>query len=92
MDELDLTAALSALAQPTRREIFLTIARKKGGMNSTQIAEATGTPPNGTSTHLTVLRNAGLVTAMRTGRTVNYTARADAIRKIIRILEGAIKA
>lgn len=76
---MKLNALLSALAQPTRREIFEAIATAKDGMNPTDIADATGTMPTNTSAHLTVLRNAGLVTARRDGKMVNYRAQHDVV-------------
>lgn len=86
MEKMDLTAPFSALAQPTRLEILLAIARAPKGINSTQIAETTGTPPNSTSAHLTVLRNAGLVTATRNGRMINYRARKDVLGRLAAFL------
>lgn len=83
---MKLNALLSALAQPTRREIFEAISKARNGINSTDIAEATGTMPTNTSAHLTVLRNAGLVTATRDGKMVNYRAERDVVGALARYL------
>lgn len=88
MEKTNLNALLSALAQPTRREIFEAIAKAEGGMNSTDVADATGTMPTNTSAHLTVLRNAGLVTARRNGKMVNYRAEHDVMKALVRYLSG----
>lgn len=79
---MDAIAKLSALAQPTRLEIFLAIARAAHGITSTEVAEETGTMPTNTSVHLSVLRNAGLVTSTKAGRTVTYRAEQEALRSL----------
>ncbi len=73
---------LSALAQPTRLDIFTTIAKHENGLSSTEIAEATNTLPTNTSVHLSILRNAGLVSSTKDGRTVTYKAERDAVRSL----------
>lgn len=87
---MHITAPLSALAQPTRLAIFCAIAKAADGINSTEIADATGTPPNNTSAHLTVLRNAGLVKATRRGRMVSYRAERELVRSLAAFLEATI--
>lgn len=82
MDDPDLTSALSALAQPTRRAIFEAIASAGDGLTPSELADATGTQATNTSAHLTVLRNAGLVKAKRNGKSVNYSAKRSAVRAL----------
>ena len=86
---MDAIAKLSALAQPTRLEIFLAIARATNGISSTEVAEQTETMPNNTSVHLSVLRNAGLVSSTRRGRTVTYKAEHGALQALSRFLSEA---
>ena len=86
---MDAVAKLSALAQPTRLEIFLAIARSKHGITSTEVAEQTDTMPNNTSVHLSVLRNAGLVSSTKEGRSVTYIAEHDALQALSRFLSEA---
>jgi DNA-binding transcriptional ArsR family regulator len=86
MEKMDATAKLSALAQPTRLEIFLAIARAPDGITSTQVAEETGTMPNNTSVHLSVLRNAGLVSSTKNGRSVTYRTERDVLRALSKFL------
>lgn len=92
MEKTDVVAKLSALAQPVRLDIYLAIAASKDGITSTRVAEVTGTMPTNTSVHLSVLRNAGLVTATKVGRTVVYNAETEAIAALIEFLASAIPA
>ena len=86
---MDAIAKLSALAQPTRLEIFLAIARAVNGITSTEVAEQTDTMPNNTSVHLAVLRNAGLVSSTKEGRSVTYKAEREAVRNLAVFLSEA---
>lgn len=90
MEKIDMTAPLSALAQPTRRAIFVAIAKSKDGLNSTDVAEVTGTMPTNTSAHLTVLRNADLVNAQRIGKAVKYTAQREKVRALAQYLSSLV--
>ena len=87
---MDAVAKLSALAQPTRLEIFLAIARAANGITSSEVAEQTDTMPNNTSVHLSVLRNAGLVASSKKGRTVTYTAERETVRSLAEFLAHVI--
>lgn len=87
---MEIVAQLSALAQPTRLEIFLAIARAADGITSSDVAEQTDTMPNNTSVHLSVLRNAGLVTSSKKGRTVTYIAERETVRSLADFLTRAI--
>ena len=86
MEKTDVVAKLSALAQPVRLEIYLAIAGSKDGLTSTRVAEVAGAMPTNTSVHLSILRNAGLVTATKVGRTVIYRADTGAIDRLTRFL------
>lgn len=89
MEKSDVVAKLSALAQPVRLDIYLAIAASKDGITSTRVAEVTGAMPTNASVHLSVLRNAGLVTAMKQGRTVTYRADRKALDGIVGFLREA---
>lgn len=86
MEKTDVVAKLSALAQPVRLEIYLAIAASKDGLASTRVAEVAGAMPTNTSVHLSILRNAGLVTATKVGRTVTYRADTDAMGGLVQFL------
>lgn len=92
MEKTDIIAKLSALAQPVRLDIYLAIAAAKDGITSTRVAEVTGAMPTNTSVHLSVLRNAGLVTATKVGRTVTYKAENDAIEGLVEFLASTRRA
>jgi len=89
MEKMEITQRLSALAQPTRLDIFLTIAKHDAGLSATQIAEEAGALRTNTSVHLTVLRNAGLLTSTKSGRTVTYKVEREAVRSLARFLSRA---
>lgn len=66
---------MSALAQPTRFEVFRLLVRAgEGGVSSGDLATKAGAAPNTMSAHLAILNRAGLVTAEKTGRYIVYYA------------------
>ncbi|MBM0169516.1 helix-turn-helix transcriptional regulator [Altererythrobacter sp. C41] len=67
------------------------IARRAYGITSTEVAEQTDTMPNNTSVHLSVLRNAGLVSSTKEGRSVTYRAERGALRNLATFLSEAAK-
>jgi DNA-binding transcriptional ArsR family regulator len=67
-------------------DIYLAIAAAKDGITSTRVAEVTGAMPTNTSVHLSVLRNSGLVTATKVGRSVIYRAEQDKMDELIEFL------
>jgi ArsR family transcriptional regulator, arsenate/arsenite/antimonite-responsive transcriptional repressor len=80
-------AALAALGQPSRLEIFrLLVGREPAGLTAGAIAEAVGCPHNTLSTHVGILARAGLVRGSREGRTITYRADAVGIRALIAFL------
>jgi DNA-binding transcriptional ArsR family regulator len=71
-------AALAALGQPSRLEIFRLLVREEPtGLSAGALAEAVGCPHNTLSTHIAILARVGLVKGTREGRTITY--RADAV-------------
>jgi ArsR family transcriptional regulator len=80
-------AALAALGQPTRLEIFrLLMRREPDGLPAGVIAEAIGCPHNTLSTHLSILARSGLVRGMRDGRSIVYRADVDGMRGLLTYL------
>lgn len=65
--------SLAALAQPTRLEAFrLLVRHEPDGLPAGEIAAALAVPHNTLSAHLSVLARAGLVTSVRSSRSIVY--------------------
>lgn len=74
---------MSALAQPTRLEVFQQLARARpDGLSAGAVAEKVGTPANTMSVHLAILSRAGLVSSVKSGRQIIYKAEPEAIRDL----------
>lgn len=66
---------MSALAQPTRLEVYSILARAgAAGMTSGDLAKATGAAANTMSVHLAILSRAELVSVEKDGRHAIYRA------------------
>jgi len=75
MEKLDAVAALAALAQESRLDVFRLLVRVgAGGMPAGQIGERLGLAAATLSFHLNALRHAGLVSFRREGRSLIYVA------------------
>ncbi len=75
MEKPDAIAALAALAQDSRLDVFrLLVQAGIDGLPAGQIAERLGMPPNSLSFHLNQLRHAGLITFRRESRSLIYLA------------------
>jgi len=75
MEEQDIVRALSALAQPSRLQVFRAlVVAGQSGMTPGAIAEQLAVPAATLSFHLKELANAGLVTQQRDGRFLIYRA------------------
>jgi ArsR family transcriptional regulator, arsenate/arsenite/antimonite-responsive transcriptional repressor len=84
MDKADVVAALAALAQEHRLEVYrLLVQAGPTGMPAGEVASGVGIPPNTLSFHLDRLRHAGLVTFERQGRSLIYAARYDTMNALI---------
>ena len=84
MDKTDVVAALAALAQEHRLEVYrLLVQAGPSGMAAGGVANGVGIPPNTLSFHLDRLRHAGLVTFARQGRSIIYAARYDTMNSLI---------
>src|SRR3546814_8008828 len=80
MKKTEAIAALSALAQEARLDIFrLLVQAGSEGRAVGQIGERLGLPSPTLSFHLSQLKHAGLVTFSRNGRSLIYTANFTAM-------------
>ena len=78
---------LSALAQPTRLEVFrLLVKQEPDGLPVGEIARRMDVPHNTMSTHLSILTRAGLVSAERHSRSMIYRVELKTIRDLVLFL------
>ena len=88
MKKPDAVAALAALAQDSRLDVFRLLGRRRvrkacrpGG-----VADALKLAPNTLTFHFDRLRDAGLVTVRREGRSMIYAARYDTMNALLAYL------
>jgi ArsR family transcriptional regulator len=87
MRKHDAVAALAALAQDSRLDIFrLLVEVGPEGLPAGKVAEKLGLAPNTLTFHFDRLRGAGLVTVRRDGRSMIYAARFDAMNGLVAYL------
>lgn len=87
METNDAVVALSALAQPSRLEVFrMLVQAGPQGLAAGQIAAQMGIPAPSLSFHLKELTHAGLTDARQDGRYVIYTARFDTMNALLGFL------
>ena len=87
MEKTDAVAALAALAQDNRLDVFrLLVQAGPEGMPAGQVAEALDLAPNTLTFHFDRLRVAGLVTVRREGRSMIYAARFETMKGLIGFL------
>jgi DNA-binding transcriptional ArsR family regulator len=87
MEKSQAVAALAALAQDNRLDVFrLLVAAGPEGMPAGQVAEALGLAPNTLTFHFDRLRAAGLVTVRREGRSMIYAAQYQAMNALLGFL------
>jgi ArsR family transcriptional regulator len=87
MEKIDAIAALAALAQESRLEIFrLLVQAGPNGVPAGQIGERLGLAPATLSFHLTQLRHAGLVTFRRESRSLIYAAEYPTMNSLLSYL------
>lgn len=87
MEKSNVIAALGALAQDTRLDIFrMLVQAGTDGIPAGQIGERLKLPSATLSFHLTQLRQADLVTFRREGRSLIYIAEYDAMNALIGFL------
>jgi len=84
MKKTDVLAALAALAQESRLDIFrLLVQAGEDGMPAGKIGEHLGLPSATLAFHLKELKHAGLVTFTREGRSLIYSALYPAMNALL---------
>jgi ArsR family transcriptional regulator, arsenate/arsenite/antimonite-responsive transcriptional repressor len=84
MEKVDALAALGALAQESRLDIFrLLVQAGEQGMPAGKIGERLGLPSATLAFHLKELKHAGLVTFEREGRSLIYSARYPTMNALL---------
>jgi DNA-binding transcriptional ArsR family regulator len=87
MDEAQALAALGALGQVTRLQLYrLLAASGPGGLSAGNIAERLGVIPSSLSFHLQHLVLAGLISQRRTGRLMVYAVVPDTMAALLAYL------
>jgi len=87
MEKPDAVAALAALAQDSRLDVYrLLVQAGPEGMPAGEIAGALKLAPNTLTFHFDRLRGAGLVSVRRVGRSMIYAARYEAMNGLISYL------
>ncbi len=87
MDDYSAIAALGALAQGTRLDVFrLLVRREPAGLAAGEIARQLDVPQNTMSAHLGILARAGVVRSERHSRSIIYRADLDGLRALMLFL------
>jgi len=87
MELNDAVTALSALAQPSRLQLFRLLARQgEQGLCAGDISEKLSVPKPTLSFHLKELNHAGLIESQRDGRSIIYRLRVNGMRKLMAFL------
>jgi ArsR family transcriptional regulator len=87
MEKAQAVAALAALAQDNRLDVFRLLVRAgPDGVSAGQVAAALGLAPNTLTFHFDRLRHANLVTVRRAGRSMIYAARFDSMNALLAYL------
>jgi ArsR family transcriptional regulator len=87
MKKRDALAALAALAQDNRLDVFrLLVEAGPVGMAAGNVASALNLAPNTLTFHFDRLREAGLVTVKRDGRSMIYAARFETMNALLAFL------
>ena len=93
MDDIEVIAALAALAQSTRLDTFrLLVAREPDGVPAGELARLIEVPQNTMSAHLAILARAKLIVGERRSRSIIYRANLDGFREVMRVSpEGLLR-
>ncbi len=87
MKKHDVVAALAALAQDNRLDVFrLLVEAGPEGLAAGRVADALKLAPNTLTFHFDRLRDAGLVTVRRDGRLMIYAAQFDTMNALLAYL------
>lgn len=86
-DKTAMIQALGALAQGNRLDVYrLLVGAGPEGLPAGHVASALGLAPNTLSFHFDRLRQAGLVSVRREGRSLIYAARLDVMNTLVAYL------
>src|ERR1041385_8140189 len=84
MEKNEAIAALAALAQENRLDVFrLLVQAGPNGLAAGAVAEKLSLAPNTLSFHFDRLRHAGLVTCTRQGRSLIYAGRYETMNALL---------
>lgn len=84
METSDAVAALAALAQDNRLDVFrLLVQAGPDGLPAGHVAASLKLAPNTLTFHFDRLRSAGLVTVQREGRSMIYAARFETMNALL---------
>ena len=87
MEKTDVVAALAALAQDSRLDVFrLLVQAGPDGMPAGAVASALDLAPNTLTFHFDRLRVAGLVNVRRDGRSMIYAAQFEKMNALLSFL------
>ena len=87
MEKIDAVAALAALAQDSRLDVFrLLVEAGPEGIPAGEIARALKLSPSVLTFHFDRLRDAGLVSARRDGRSIIYAAKFETMNALLSFL------
>src|SRR5436309_3148829 len=87
MEDSDAVAALAALAQENRLDVYrLLVQAGPEGVSAGGVASALELAPNTLTFHFDRLRQAGLVAVRREGRSMIYAARYDTMNALMAYL------
>jgi len=86
MEKSHAIAALAALAQDNRLDVFRLLVRAGKGMPAGAVASALDLAPNTLSFHFDRLRQAGLVTCTRDGRSQIYAVKYETMNALLAYL------
>jgi ArsR family transcriptional regulator, arsenate/arsenite/antimonite-responsive transcriptional repressor len=87
MERMDAVAALAALAQDNRLDVFrLLVQAGPSGLAAGEVADALGIAPNTLTFHFDRLRQAGLIEVRRDGRSMIYAARYATMNALLSFL------
>ena len=87
MEKKDVLAALAALSQETRLDVFRLLVRAgQQGMAAGEIGDALDVPSATLSFHLKELKSAGLIRCERVGRSRIYSPDFNAMSQVLEFL------